>query len=247
MERRFIRIILLLCCIFCSSFLHATVKIGTPVFAPPFAVNVQHYMLEGFDIELMNLICSDLNWQCEFIPVQNNDLFSALNQNQVDFIIGGLTITPERQLLYLFSQPYLPSEGGFIVPNQSAIYTISDLQNKRIATLRGRVYGPFLAQNSPVPIKIVTYAIYDDLMLAVKNGEADAAFINYYTALYIEHRYPDLARVLHRPFDLGYGIGIATSFNNADKIEQINQMLTKYESNGVYVRLYNYYFQFFAK
>ncbi|ARH01227.1 transporter substrate-binding domain-containing protein [Legionella micdadei] len=247
MKRRYIRIIILLFCFFFSSLLNATVRIGTPMFAPPFSVNIEHYMVEGFDVELMKTICLDLNWQCEFIPLQNDKIFPALDQNQVDFLIGGLIITPERKLLYLFSQPYLPSKAGFVVLSQSPVKTINDLQNKRVATLQGRVYGPYLAQNFPIPIQILTYAIYGDLLLAVKNNQVDAAFVNYYTALYIEHQYPGLVRVLHQPFDLGYGIGIATSFNNADKIAQINQLLTKYESNGTYVRLYNYYFQFFAK
>lgn len=247
MKTRYARLIILLSCLFCSSLQATTVRIGAPTFAPPFAVDMQHYTVEGFDVELMNNICADLNWQCEFLPIKNNKLFEALDQNQVDFIIGGIIISPERRLIYLFSNPYLPSNGGFIVLPQSPFKLLTDLKNKRIGTLQGGIFGDYLAKNFTMPMKVISYALTPDLILAVKNGEVDAAFINYYTALHLEHQYSGLIRSINQPIELGEGIGIATTFKNADKIEQINQLLKKYESDGTYVKLYNYYFQFFAK
>lgn len=243
---RYPRIIILLSCLFCFSLYADTVRIGVPIFAPPFVVDIQHYTVEGFDVELMDTICGDLNWQCQFIPLRNNLLFEALNQNQVDFIVGGLIISPERRLLYLFSDPYLPSKGGFIVLPQSPIKVLADLKNKRVGTVKGSMFDDYL-KNFPIPIKVISYDLAPDLTLAVKNGDVDAAFINYYTALHLNHQYSWLIRAINQPLELGEGIGIATIFKNVDKIEQINQLLKKYESDGTYVKLYNYYFQFFAK
>lgn len=247
MELRHIRIVVLLFCFHCFS-LHADIKIGTPVFEPPFVVNFKGNLVEGYDIDLMNLVCAKLHWKCIYVAIPYDKLFSALEDNKVDFIIGNIIITPERSIKYLFSLPYLPGKGGFLTLKTSSIKALKDLKEQRVGTLRGKIYSEYLSSDKfLIPVKIKTYTVYTDLILALKNNSVAAVFINYYTALYLAHQHPEMVRVIEGRFDLGFGIGIAGLYNKSEQIKQINKVLLNFQNDGTFVKLYGYYFLFFSK
>jgi arginine transport system substrate-binding protein len=222
-------------------------RIGTPEFTPPFVINTPHYVLQGFDIEFMNQICKQLGWDCQYIAIKDNNFYKALTDKQIDLALGGLVITLNNDPAFKFTLPYLPSKAGivYLVPNNFT--TINDLINKRIGAIQGTVYNTFLTEQFPLPVKTRSYPTYSELILGIKNGELDAAFINDYTALYLAHQYPGVVQALNQQIDLGYGIGIAALASNSDKIEQINKVILEFQNNGTFTKLYNYYFAFFVK
>lgn len=238
-----IRLIILILCSF-SFTVNATIKIGTPIFAPPFVLNNGIYA-EGFDIDLMNALCKRLQWQCEFIPMKFYELFPALEQSKIDFAIGAMVISPEGESEFLYSVPYMISEGGFLLLADSPIKSLNDLQGKRVGALKGREYINFLYNSFPIQITVVPYQFYDNLMLDLKNNKIDAVFINYYGSLYLEHQYPEKIRALKEHFQVGEGIGIVTMPTNKDKMDKINNLLLQFQSDGTFIKLYNYNFQFF--
>lgn len=225
----------------------AVIRIGTPLFTPPFVVNTEPMSVQGFDIEFMNLICKALNWQCEYIAIKDNDFLRALVANQIDLAIGGLVITLTTSPTFQFSLPYLPSKAGFVFLSPTVFNSIDELRGKRIGAIDGTLYNTFLTHDFPFPVTSQTYPDYGALILGIKNGDIDAAFINYYTALYLAHQYPSIVRALSQHIDLGYGIGIAALSSNANKIEQINRMILQFQNNGTFTKLYNYYFEFFIR
>ncbi|WP_043874651.1 transporter substrate-binding domain-containing protein [Legionella massiliensis] len=237
-------IIFLLACLFNISS-YAVVRIGTPLFQPPFAINVQNMPIQGFDIALMKMVCERMKWQCEFIPIVGNDFFTALVTNKIDFAIGGIVITPARRQAFLFSTPYLPSKAGFVTLTSSPIKTLDDLRDKRVGALKGKVYIEYLSTNFPIPVIPSSYSLYGDLILALKNDEIDAVFLNYDTALYLAHQHPSIIRALNEKIPVGEGMGILTTFDHSADIDEINKILLKNEEDGTFVKLYNYYFQFF--
>ncbi|WP_083852262.1 transporter substrate-binding domain-containing protein [Legionella tunisiensis] len=87
MVRKYLRIMIaVLFCFSCSA--KAAVRIGTPVYDPPFVANTPGYAIGGFDIQLMNIICARLHWQCEYIGMGDYQLFPALQANKIDFYWG---------------------------------------------------------------------------------------------------------------------------------------------------------------
>lgn len=51
-----------------SLFAATPVKIGTPFFDPPFATNDSHYILNGFDIDLMKKYVKNCNGSAALFP-----------------------------------------------------------------------------------------------------------------------------------------------------------------------------------
>lgn len=230
-------------CFSCS--VNASVKIGTPIYDPPFVVNNPAYPIGGFDIQLMNIICARLHWQCQYIGMRYYELFPALQANKVDFLLGAIIITPYSQSQYLFSIPYMPSSAGFITMQQAPFRHAKDLVGKKVGCLKGKEYFNYLEQNFVDQFTVVPFEQPRDLIQALTSNTIDAIFMNTYTAMFFMHQYPTNIRVLPEKFSLGDGIAIATTMENREQMDQINVVLEQILNDGTFVQMYNYNFEFF--
>lgn len=120
-----------------SSSLPKKLIIGTdPTFQP--MEYTKNGNMVGYDIDLSNLLAKQLGVQVQFKNIVFDDLFTALQQNQIDMIISAVTITPERQKKYEFSNPYL-NAGEIIITqkNNTVIKSPTDLKGKKIGVQQG--------------------------------------------------------------------------------------------------------------
>ncbi|GAA4122890.1 transporter substrate-binding domain-containing protein [Aminobacter aganoensis] len=66
----------------------------------------------GFEIDVANKLATDLGVQLELAPTAWDGIIPALNAGKLDVIVGGLSITPERQQSVDFTEPYSHSGVG---------------------------------------------------------------------------------------------------------------------------------------
>jgi arginine transport system substrate-binding protein len=235
--------ILVLCCFWISA--NAAIRIGVPLYAPPF---VQLFDprngLSGFDIDLMKMVCSRLSWDCNFIPMKYDKLLPALKENKIDFAIGSIVITPEKQQTFLFSTPYLMSDAGFLVMKDSPIKTVSELKGKSVGVVKGKAYMSFLQAKFPDEISVVPYDVFRKLAFDLSSGKIDAVCMNYMGALFIENQQSGAVKVLGEHFRFGGGMGIAAMPTNKDNMDKINKVILQFQKDGTFTDLYNYTFQF---
>jgi len=82
----------------------------------PYALVTREGKLVGFDIEMAQLLGSDLGVKVEFIELKNlAGLPQLLASGRVDLAMGGVAVTPERAGEMLFSEPYLDETLAFVV------------------------------------------------------------------------------------------------------------------------------------
>ncbi|RMX17896.1 arginine ABC transporter substrate-binding protein [Legionella jordanis] len=218
---------------------------AVPKYDPPYVMGGTPEVLEGFDINLVKEICSRLSWNCSFKRFAIPDLFGALFNNEADYIIGGMVITAERRQQFRFSLPYMICYGGFTTLKESPIHAPEDLLGKKVGIVKEREYGRYLSENFGNKFELIPFDTYPDIFLALKNGQIDAIFGNYYSLLFLQHQYPDEVNVLDVRYPVGEGLGIATLPANEEQIKQINQVLLQIQADGTFVKLYNYNFEFF--
>lgn len=72
---------------------------------PPFEFR-SNGELVGFDVDLAKLIAKKLGYKLEIKDMKFDGLIGALNSGVVDFIMSGMTVTPEREKRVDFSQMY---------------------------------------------------------------------------------------------------------------------------------------------
>jgi polar amino acid transport system substrate-binding protein len=93
-----------------------TVRIGVCEFAP-WTFTSRAGQLEGFEIDVGRQIAHDLGVTPEFKVYTLETVFDAADRGEIDFIAGGLAITPARALRVEFSTPYFES-GTTLVTNR---------------------------------------------------------------------------------------------------------------------------------
>jgi polar amino acid transport system substrate-binding protein len=82
-----------------------TLKVGMSTFLP-WAMKDKTGELIGFEIDVAKRLADDMGVKAEFVPTQWSGIIPALITGKFDIIIGGMGITPQRNLKVNFSIPY---------------------------------------------------------------------------------------------------------------------------------------------
>jgi polar amino acid transport system substrate-binding protein len=85
-----------------------TLRVGMSTFVP-WAMRDKSGELIGFEIDVAKKIANDMGVEVEFVPTAWSGIIPALLAKKFDIVIGGLTITPERNLTVNFTIPYAHS------------------------------------------------------------------------------------------------------------------------------------------
>lgn len=81
-------------------------RVGLSPDYPPLAYKDQG-QLAGIDVAAAEVLGEQLNRKVEFVEKEFTQLIPALQAGQIDIIMSGMTITPERSEKVSFSKPYL--------------------------------------------------------------------------------------------------------------------------------------------
>jgi Na+/H+-dicarboxylate symporter/ABC-type amino acid transport substrate-binding protein len=81
----------------------------------PFVFINSESELVGLDVDLANVLARDMGVKLEFVKVKRDGIAEALNTGRCDVVMSGLTMTPDRMLEVLFSEPYMKATMSFIV------------------------------------------------------------------------------------------------------------------------------------
>lgn len=99
--------------------IHAEAKpsyiIATDTTFAPFEFQDANGEYVGIDMDLLKAIAEDQGFEYELRPFGFNAALQALEAGQVDAVIAGMNITPERQQVFDFSDPYFSSGVQFAV------------------------------------------------------------------------------------------------------------------------------------
>ena len=82
-----------------------TIKVGFDTFKP-WAMKDKTGEYIGFEIEVAKKVAKDMGVEIELVPTKWSGIIPALLTGKFDIIIGGMGITPERNLKVNFSIPY---------------------------------------------------------------------------------------------------------------------------------------------
>lgn len=150
--------------------------VGVKYDTKPFGYMNEHQQIVGYDIDLAKIIAKSIlgdENKVEFKQVTPSNRILALNSGEVDMIIATMTITPQRQQVVDFSYPYYVAGQAVLVPKDSKITSMSDLNGKRVIIIFGSTAEKNLRAIAPEAV-ITGYKTYIDGYSALKHGRADA-------------------------------------------------------------------------
>jgi two-component system sensor histidine kinase EvgS len=116
-----------------------------------------------------------------------NEVVQALRDRAAD-MTATLLPTPERKMFLTYTDSYMNSSFALIGARDSPIKKLADLQGARIAVLNNSAVINFIHDNYP-HIKLVTSDSYLTTLMAVANGDAEAAILLLPVSRYMINQY----------------------------------------------------------
>lgn len=126
-----------------ASFVQQALKAGSTTAGQPMSgINPQTKEFEGVAVELLKAVAKGAGLEVQFVPMNFAELQPALNDNRIDVIAASYGITPARQKLVDFTEPYGSYRGVLIVraENQKAYCSTADFKGMSIAIPKGSAY-----------------------------------------------------------------------------------------------------------
>jgi polar amino acid transport system substrate-binding protein len=90
-------------------------RVGMQVGYPPFQMRDRTGRLEGLDIDLAKMAAKELSARVHIEERSWDNLMDALVSDEVDLIMSAMTITPQRNLRVMFTDPALVTGRMFLV------------------------------------------------------------------------------------------------------------------------------------
>jgi cystine transport system substrate-binding protein len=151
-----------------------TLRIGLEGTYPPFNFQDKSGQLAGFEVDFAKALAKQLGLKPDFRPAPFAGLLGALESGRVDVVINQITITPDRQAKYDFSEPYTISGIQIIaLRGKPAPTRPEELAGKKVGVGLGTNYEQWIRANVPTA-DVRTYdddpTKYQDL----KAGRIDA-------------------------------------------------------------------------
>ena len=152
-----------------------TLRVGMSTFVP-WAMRDKKGDLIGFEIDVAKKVAADMEVEIEFVPTAWSGIIPALIAKKFDLIIGGMSITPGRNLTVNFTAPYAHS-GQQIVASKKAAggFKVEDFNDSSVTIACRRGATPCKIAQKQFPK--ATIARFDDDAQAiqeVRNGNAHA-------------------------------------------------------------------------
>lgn len=221
-----------------------TIRFATEASYPPFEFVGADNKIQGFDVDLANAMCKEMQATCTFTNQAFDSLIPSLKFKRFDAVMAGMDITPEREKQVLFTKPYYDNSALFIA-QKGKVADVASLKGKKVGVQNGTTHQKFLTDKHP-EITTVPYDSYQNAILDLKNGRVDAVFGD--TAVVNEwlKQNDALAAVGDKVTDKGYfgtGLGIAVRQKNTDLQGKFNAALDKIKQDGTYDAIYKKWFQ----
>lgn len=215
-------------------------KIGTEGTYPPFTYHDASGKLAGFDVEIGREIAKRIGVKAEFVEGKWDGLIAGLDAKRYDAVINQVSITPERQAKFDFSEPYLSSKAVLIVnSNNTAIKSFDDLKGKKSAHTLTSNYAQLARKYGA---EVVGTDGFDQSVSLVAQGRADATINDNLSFLDFKKHKPDAPVKIVAAQSDAEQVGVLIRKDNPQLQQAINTAIDGIKSDGTYQKISNTYF-----
>nr|WP_243658770.1 transporter substrate-binding domain-containing protein [Tamaricihabitans halophyticus] len=205
---------------------------------PPFQ-STENDEIVGFDVDVVDEVAKRIGanqviFDTSFEGIETGQSFEI---GDCDVAAAGMTITPERERVMDFSDPYFDALQSLLVRTGSDISSLADLRGKTLGVQQGTTGEEYATReqqkNGYRTIQFEDLAL---LQTAVLTGRVEAG-INDNGVLY-DYAKDNPKTTVSAEFDTGDRYGIAVRKGNGALLAKINEVLAQIEADGTYDQLY---------
>ena len=221
-----------------------TIRVATDATYPPFEILDASKNIVGYDIDLINEICTLAKCKADVKSTAWDGIFPALQKGDFDAVISGVTITAERDKTMDFSDPYIEVGQVLLVrADEERIKSLDDMADKSVAVQRGTTNDEAATsfQKEGKLKEVKRFPTFDLAVKSLLNKDVDAVIIDNTSASGYMGTNPDKLKVAGEKFT-SEGLGIVVREGDKELQGAFNAALKVLKENGTLDRLYQKWF-----
>ena len=204
---------------------------------PPFETTNEKGEIIGFDVDVANAICKEIQATCKFKGEAFDALIPNLKAKRFDASSSAIDITDARAKQVLFSDAYYDSTASYVTLKGKA--TLESAKN--VGVQNGTTFQQYtVAETKQYTTK--AYASLQSAILDLKSGRIDMIFGDTAVLADMISKEPEMQfvgeKVANKKY-FGNGLGIAMHKSNKELAEQLNKGLAAIKANGEYQKIYD--------
>lgn len=198
------------------------VIVGTAANMPPLNMMTKSGVPAGLDVDLAQAIAGAMGVELKLVTKNFSELLPALEAGEVDMVISGMTITPERNLKVAFAGPYHVTGKSYLT-KEAAISRIKDPKELNsdkfhFTALAGSTSEQLVKALMPQAV-YTPVDNYDEGVTLVITDQVDAMVSDYHACLVAALRNPKnglltvISRFTYEPLGIALPAGDAHLLN----------------------------------
>jgi len=230
-----------------------SIKVGmAPEPYPPFASPDASGKWSGWEMDMIDALCTEAKLQCEVTMTAWDGLIPALNSKKIDAIINSMSITDERKKSIDFSDKYYNTPTG-IIGSKDAKFdaTPEGLKGKIIGVQVSTVHEAYAKKHfGATAAEIKIYQTQDEAQADLAAGridavQADSLSLNTYLATDAGKACCDMKGDVAEDLEvLGPGVGVGLRQGDTELKGKFNAAIKGIRDNGKYAEITKKYFDF---
>ena len=211
-------------------------RVGMTGSQPPLNMTSKSGVIMGLEVDVVQALAESMKLELRLVTFPFAELLTALERGEVDLVISGLTITPERNARVAFVGPYLISGKSVLtkserIANVESSAALNDPEHS-YAALAGSTGEEFVRNVLPKS-KLVTSPDYDGAIKMVLDDQVDALVADFPICMLSVMRYPDAGlSALTTPFTLE-PLGIALPPDDPLFVNLVDNYMETLEQTGL--------------
>ena len=207
---------------------------------PPLNMKNKQGEIIGLEVDLVSALAHAMGLEVRIVETPFSELIPTLERGDVDLVISGMTMTPERNARVAFVGPYFIS-GTSILTKSEDIASEEEPANldgpsRKFAALAGSTSAMFVKEVMPQS-KLVTTESYDDAVAMVINDEVDGLVADFQVCILSTWRFADAGLMAVRtPFTVE-PLGIALPPDEPLLHNLVSNYLNTLEDTGLLAQL----------
>lgn len=220
-----------------------TYKIATDTTFAPFEFEDSSGKRVGIDVDLLTAIAEDQGFKYELDALGFDAAVSALESNQTDGVMAGMSITDARKEKFTFSDPYFDSGVVLAVKTGSPITKYEDLKGQKVAVKTGTEGATYADSiKDKYGFTVTTFPDSANMYEDVKSGNSVALFEDYPVIGYAISQGQPFTMVGEKQAGNSYGFAVNKNSEEGKKlVEMFNAGLKNVKANGKYQEILDKY------
>ncbi|MGH3113374.1 MAG: basic amino acid ABC transporter substrate-binding protein [Gaiellaceae bacterium] len=216
-----------------------TLIVGSDIPFPPFELG-REPNYDGYDIDLVNEIAERLDLEVQIEDTGFAAIFRDLAQDKFDMVVAATTITPEREKIVDFSNPYYFADQSLLVEEGSDVQSQDDLAGATVGAQDGTT-GETYANDETDAEEVRGFPTGPGAINALRAGTVDAVIIDLPVAEDAVEKQGGVEIAEEIVTREEYGLVLQ---QDADELrEAVNTTLQEIKDDGTYEKIYEEWFK----